>query len=476
MPRSARHTMGGREVLDAKTMLDLLEGSASDGGPTVTIDVDVFKDNFGAPPPRRSSLSGGRRSSSSGASRRRETADPAQLKELLQACLLEGNDAAAAASPTSQPPRPAPRRSPRFAKPRRRMTCDPRLLNRLVMEHSGEIPTIPEETSATESLTSNPYRGGVLVASPSTDWRNGSASDSSPEGYAFESRIGHWGSRNASRRRSTHRLTSNLTSNPATSNLTSGVSNLTSGTGLESFEESRAAAAHEDPQEDEADDDDEDDVSYARPVAARSSIAWTFDETRATMQELRRQLQIEKEVSRDAERERDELARELSGMRAEQAARSEVQQALEAQRDAAAARASSAEGRATRADAALGRQSQEFAAIDADLAAREREIEQNAERVKLEADARVAAAERDKAEAEAELLALRDEAAALRARVAQLEKVKITSGLAAKIQKVVQERDELLAAARKGGRFNDENAAPFGAEDLSQAGGECRQS
>ena len=111
MPRSARHTMGGREVLDAKTMLDLLEGSASDGGPTVTIDVDVFKDNFGAPPPRRSSLSGGRRSSSSGASRRRETADPAQLKELLQACLLEGNDAAAAASPTSQPPRPAPQRS-----------------------------------------------------------------------------------------------------------------------------------------------------------------------------------------------------------------------------------------------------------------------------------------------------------------------------------------------------------------------------
>ena len=29
-------------------------------------------------------------------------------------------------------------------------------------------------------------------STPSTDWRNGSASDSSPEGYAFESRIGHW--------------------------------------------------------------------------------------------------------------------------------------------------------------------------------------------------------------------------------------------------------------------------------------------
>ena len=82
----------------------------------------------------------------------------------------------------------------------------------------------------------------------------------------------------------------------------------------------------------------------------------------------KRQLQIEKEVSRDAERERDELARELSGMRAEQAARSEVQQALEAQRDAAARARRRPRSRATRADAALGRQSQEFAAIDADLA------------------------------------------------------------------------------------------------------------
>ena len=37
------------------------------------------------------------------------------------------------------------------------------------------------------------YRGGVLgIVVSSTDWRNGSASDSSPEGYAFESRIGHW--------------------------------------------------------------------------------------------------------------------------------------------------------------------------------------------------------------------------------------------------------------------------------------------
>ena len=415
--------MGGRDVLDAKTMLDMLEGSASDGGPTATIDVDIFKENFGAPPSRRSSLSAGRRSSSGGSSRRRETADPAQLKELLQACLLEGNDAAAASPDQDQPPWPAPRRSPRFAKSRRRMTCDPRLLNSLVMEQSGEIPTIPEETSGTESFTSY----------------------------------------------------------PPTSNLTSNVSNLTSNNAsgtlasctLASFEESRAAAHDE---EEEADDDEQFDNFDARPVASRSSIAWTFDETRATMQELRRQLQIEKEVSRDAEKERDELARELGAMRAEQAARGDVQQALEQQRDAAAARASSTEGRATRADQGLLRQSQEFAAIDADLVERERETDRRAQKIQLEADARVAAAERDAAEAEADLLALRDEAAALRARVAQLEKGKITSGLAAKIQKVVVERDALLAAARKGVPFDKENSAPFGNEELTAAGGECRQS
>ena len=37
------------------------------------------------------------------------------------------------------------------------------------------------------------YRGGVVLEIPSTDWRNGSsASDSNLEGYAFESRIGHY--------------------------------------------------------------------------------------------------------------------------------------------------------------------------------------------------------------------------------------------------------------------------------------------
>ena len=38
----------------------------------------------------------------------------------------------------------------------------------------------------------DPYRGSVSNSClASTDWRNGSASDSSPEGYVFESRIGH---------------------------------------------------------------------------------------------------------------------------------------------------------------------------------------------------------------------------------------------------------------------------------------------
>ena len=37
----------------------------------------------------------------------------------------------------------------------------------------------------------DPCRGGVRESLQPTDWRNGSASDSSPEGYVFESRIGH---------------------------------------------------------------------------------------------------------------------------------------------------------------------------------------------------------------------------------------------------------------------------------------------
>ena len=185
------------------------------------------------------------------------------------------------------------------------------------------------------------------------------------------------------------RLTSNLTSNPATSNLTRAAS-ATSRAARGSSPSRRAPArAHgKIHKKNYDDDDDEDDVSYARPVAARSSIAWTFDETRATMQELRRQLQIEKEVSRDAECQRDELARELKwSLRAERRLlEARCSRRSEAQRDAAGARGVGRPRAARRARTRLGKASQEFAAIDADLAAREREIEQNAERVKLEAD------------------------------------------------------------------------------------------
>ena len=63
----------------------------------------------------------------------------------------------------------------------------------------------------------------------------------------------------------------------------------------------------------------------------------------------------------------------------------------------------------------------------------------------------------------------------LRARVAELEKVKITSGLATKIQKVVAERDALLAEKRRasGGLalLDKENSQP-----ADEGAGECRQS
>ena len=85
---------------------------------------------------------GGRRSSSSGASRRRETADPAQLGA------APGVPARGTTRRRPRPDEPAAAAraapDPRAAKPRRRMTCDPRLLNRLVMGKGG-VPTIPRD-------------------------------------------------------------------------------------------------------------------------------------------------------------------------------------------------------------------------------------------------------------------------------------------------------------------------------------------
>jgi hypothetical protein len=78
--------------------------------------------------------------------------------------------------------------------------------------------------------------------------------------------------------------------------------------------------------------DDEIDDGEDEPIR-RGSADMIPAEMRETTQELRRQLQIEKQVARDAERERDELARELGGMRAEQAARSDRLAALQAERE-----------------------------------------------------------------------------------------------------------------------------------------------
>ena len=68
--------MSGREVLDAKSMLALLEGTGADGGPSVTIDVDAFEQCFGSAGSssrRRSSISSSRRRSTSSGKNRRES-------------------------------------------------------------------------------------------------------------------------------------------------------------------------------------------------------------------------------------------------------------------------------------------------------------------------------------------------------------------------------------------------------------------
>ena len=53
----------------------------------------------------------------------------------------------------------------------------------------------PAQRRASSSARRDPALRRTAAASSCagalTDWRNGSASDSSPEGYAFESRIGH---------------------------------------------------------------------------------------------------------------------------------------------------------------------------------------------------------------------------------------------------------------------------------------------
>ena len=66
------------------------------------------------------------------------------------------------------------------------------------METSELEMTPPDSPKATKEEKKAPapeddLLGDLFPKPPQRDrsWRNGSASDSSPEGYAFESRIGH---------------------------------------------------------------------------------------------------------------------------------------------------------------------------------------------------------------------------------------------------------------------------------------------
>jgi len=422
---SRRQTVGAGDALDAQAMLELLEGTGSDGGPTCTIDVKTFQDAFGPGP------------ETARREKRRETVDPSQLKDLLARCVIEdgdesGEDAVAAS--------PLPRRSPRFSgKKSRRMTCDPRLLKRLVLEHTVEA--IPEEEAPVEDA---PRRKTLAELAPPEDARRATLADdgdvraAETREWAFSpAKAAPWSDEKAA---------------PA----------------------AEGAAAEEDDDDDD-EEEEEEDVFDARPVKGRSSVAWTFDETRANMQELRRQLEIEREVSRDAETERDELATELAAIKAEAAARADVVDAVEIQRDAASRRASTAESRAEKADAAAARKS--HAADGRAESARAAAAE--AEAVARDLGLRVVDAEEkaDAAAAEADLL--RETIGTLRARVADLEKVKMTAGFATKVRKVVAERDALLAEKHgKGGAAiaGKENAFAVNGASDADAAGECRQS
>lgn len=163
---------------------------------------------------------------------------------------------------------------------------------------------------------------------------------------------------------------------------------------------------------------EEDEESSA---AGRPSMMWSVDETRHTMEELRRQLQLERDVATDAEQERDDLAKELTALREEQRARVDLIRSLEAQRDAATLRADAADVRATRS-----------------------------------ADAEAAA----KAVAQA-----------LHDRVEALNKVKITKDFAAKVKALAAERDALRDQLDATSNKKRDYQARFPADN-----GDCAQS
>lgn len=207
-------------------------------------------------------------------------------------------------------------------------------------------------------------------------------------------------------------------------------------------------------------------------AAGRPSMAWSFDETRSTMQELRRQLQVERDVATDAETERDKLATELAGVQHELAARVDLVKSLEEQRDAANARANAAETKAQRLELEAHR------ALDAELAAN---AAAGAQLVGSTAAAEHAVAQAHGDQAQA--AELRQAVETLQARIQALEKVKITRDFAARVRAVADDRDRLqeendrLKGRKTALQTSKENADPLNTRAARRSGGdECRQS
>lgn len=194
-------------------------------------------------------------------------------------------------------------------------------------------------------------------------------------------------------------------------------------------------------------------TTSASTTRGRPSITWSFDETRQNMEELRRQLQVERDVATDAEKERDELAEELVAVQRETVARIELIASLEAQRDAAVLRATAADAKAHQA-------SEAEAAAQAD-----------AEECRAQAN-----------QAKKQVVDLVEENRRLQDRVQALNQVKITKEFAARVRALKDERDVLKDRLqdKENMHHNSSLAAPNQQHPSStlmpSTGDDCRQS
>jgi len=206
----------------------------------------------------------------------------------------------------------------------------------------------------------------------------------------------------------------------------------------ESTKEPLDSSRDDDDDEDDIDDEEEEeeedepfDKNCAPPRGGRPSLAWGPGETRAAVEELRRQLEVEREAAAQAEAERDELAKELDLAQHETAARIKLIKSLEEQRDTALTRAHAAEARASKIDRdAHDARAADRAAADAHCLLADR-------------DARSQRSQAD--DARAQVAALRHTVATLEARVDELDEVKMTTTFAAKVRAIIAERDDLKA-------------------------------